>query len=332
MPTRLSTETRWAIIHEWKRKPQSDRDIARVFNTSHNAVRKIINRVEATGGVSDLPRRGRPRKLKKGVVTKMLAHKKGSSSRGVARKLREEGRADVSYRTVSRQAKKEKLKYRVRRKKPLLNEQMKGSRLAFAQVAYPPGFWKRVVATDEKSITLEGEVRGEWVKEGEEASPRPTHKFAPSVKVWAGSSWEGKTPIYFLPKSLKGWQYLELIKKKLEPDLLHLYPKKRKPPIWLQDREGFHIATVVEKYLQESPIIPIKDWPSHSPDLNWQENVWEMLEQRVRLRCPTTIKGLNKVVKEEWENVEMASIRNCIRSMEERLEAEVAAQGGSTRY
>jgi transposase len=303
-----------------------------VFNTSHTTVRKIINKYQQTGGVADLPGRGRARKLKEGVITRMLRRKKGSSIRRVAMKLKEEGGGEVSRWTVMRQAKREKLQHRVRRKKPQLTEEMKGSRLAFAQGAYPPGFWKRVVATDEKSITLEGEVRGEWVKEEEEASSRPTHKFSPSVKVWAGSSWEGKTPIYFLPKRLKGWQYLELIKEKIEPDLLHLYPKKRTPPIWLQDREGFHTATVVLKYLRESPIIPIKDWPSHSPDLNWQENVWEMLEQRVRLRCPTTINGLKKVVKEEWENVDMASIRNCISSMNERLDAVVAARGGNTRY
>ena len=270
--------------------------------------------------------------MKEGVVTKMLHRKKGSSTREVARKLKKEGRGEVSRTTVWRQAKREELTYRVRKKKPRLTEEMKGARLAFAQTAYPPGFWKRVVATDEKCFTLGGEVRAEWVKKGEEPSPRPGRKFQPGVKVWAGSSWEGKTPIYFLPKSLKGWEYLDFIKKKVEPDLLRLYPKKRRPPVWLQDREGFHTAAVVQNYLQESPIIPINAWPSHSPDLNWQENVWEMLEQRVRLRCPTIIKGLKKVVKEEWEKVDMASIRNCVSSMEERLEAVVAARGGNTRY
>lgn len=60
--------------------------------------------------------------------------------------------------------------------------------------------------------------------------------------------------------------------------------------------------------------------------------MWELLEQRVRERKATTIKGLKKVVKEEWENVELASIRNCISSMPARLEAVVAARGGNTDY
>jgi transposase len=332
MPGRLSTETRWAIVLEWKRKPQSLRAIAKVFNTSHNAVANIIKKYQETGGVDDLHRSGRPRKLKRGVVTNMLHRKKKSSTRRVARELQRAGGGKVSSTTVWRQAKEEKLVYRVRRKKPQLTKKMKEERIAFAQARYPPGFWKRVVASDEKCITLGGEVRGEWVKEGEKASPRPTHKFEPGVKFRAGSSWEGKTPLYFLPKSLKGWEYLNLIKSKLEPDILRLYPNKRRRPVWLQDREGFHIATAVHKYLAQSPLIPIKNWPSHSPDLNWQENVWERLEQRVRERKATTIKGLKKVVKEEWENVELASIRNCISSMPARLEAVVAARGGNTDY
>ena len=84
----------------------------------------------------------------------------------------------------------------------------------------------------------------------------------PSVKVWAGSSWEGKTSLYFLPKSLKGWEYLNFIKEKAEPDLLRLYPTKRDRPIWLQDKEGFHTATVVQNYLKKS-VLNIKDHASH---------------------------------------------------------------------
>ena len=175
-------------------------------------------------------------------------------------------------------------------------------------------------------------MRGEWVKKGEEASPRGRSKFELGVKAWAGCSWEGKTRIHFIPKSMKGWEYLDFIKKKAEPDLLRLYPRKEKPPIWLQDGEGFHIAKVVKEYLKKSRIIPIADYPSHSPDLNWQENVWEMLRQGVRKRRPTTIEGLKKVVKEEWEKIPLSKIRKCISSMDKRLAAVRAAGGGNSKY
>ena len=135
---------------------------------------------------------------------------------------------------------------------------------------------KRVVATDEKVMTLGGGVRGMWVKKGERPPPRLRTKFGPSIKFWAGSSWEGKTPLYFLPKHMTGPGYLDFIKEKAEPDLLRLYPNKRKKPIWLQDGDGCRTATVVQNYLQKSRISPLDGYPSHSPDLNWQETVWEV--------------------------------------------------------
>jgi transposase len=332
MPSRLSIETRWAIIHEWKRIPQSDRVIAKTFSTSHSAVRKIINTYQQTSGVTDLPRRGRPRKLKEGVVTKMLHRNNKSSTRVLARKLEREGKGEVSHMTVCRQAKREEMWYGVRRRQPRLVPANKVERLAFAQTSYPRGFWKRVVASDEKVIELDKEVRGEWVKKGEQPRARKGSKFRPGVKFWAASSLEGKTPLYFLPKSMKGWEYLDFIKEKVEADFLRLYPSKRNPPVWLQDRDGMHTATVVQNYLKKSPLIPLQHWPSHSPDLNWQENVWEMVEQGVRKRNPTTIRGLKRVVEEEWGKIDIAKIRNCVSSMEARLEAVIAAHGGNTKY
>lgn len=332
MPSRLSTETRWAIVVESKRAPQTDSAIAKLFSTNHQTVHNILKRYRETGDVADLPRVGRPRKLKEGVVSKMIHRNARSSSRVASKMLSRSTGPQVSYRTVQNQAKREGLVYRVRPKKPRLNKRDFVTRLDFANRAYPRGYWKRVVASDEHGITLDMDVRGEWVKEGESPSTRPTSKFRPGVKMWAGSSWEGKTPLYFIPKSMKGPEYLEFIKSKAEPDLLRLYPKRKKPPIWLQDKDGMHTAIIVQDYLAKSPLIPFSLWPSHSPDLNWQENVWNMLDQGVRKRRPTTIKGLKKVVKEEWEKIDIEKIRNCVRTMPERLASVIEAEGGHTKY
>jgi len=91
-----------------------------------------------------------------------------------------------------------------------------------------------VVASDEKTFSLDADVRGQWVEEGEEPRPRETRKWPGGLKVWAGTSWEGKTELHFLPKSMKGEDYLDFIKTKAEPDLLRLYPLKTKPPTWLR--------------------------------------------------------------------------------------------------
>jgi len=160
------------------------------------------------------------------------------------------------------------------------------------------------------------------VEEGEEPRPRETKKWPGGLKVWAGTSWEGRTRLHFLPKSMKGEDYAKFIKDEAEADLRALYPFKTKPPTWLQDRKGFHTAKVVQNYLKKSRVRPIE----------CQENVWEMMEQRVRVRNPRTLAGLRSVEEEAWEDIDLADIRNCVRSMPDRLRAILDVDGGHTRY
>jgi len=104
----------------------------------------------------------------------------------------------------------------------------------------------------------------------------------------------GKTELHFIPRSFKAQDYMDFLREKAVPDLTRLYPHKFRPPILLQDGEGFHTAKKVQKFLSESVFQSIAPWPSHSPDLNWKENVWEMLMQGVRKRNPTTFDGLKE--------------------------------------
>lgn len=191
MPKRLSVETRWAIIHEWKRKRQSDLAIARQVKASHQQVRRVINKYKKTGDVSDLPRSGRPRKLKEGEVRKMLHRKPGSSTRRAVKELSRRG-SGVCAKTVALQAKREGLRYRVRKKKPRFGEVTKKERLKFARQHQrrPERYWQSVFASDEKSITLHSEPRGEWCNEREAASPRGTEKFEEGQSM--GREWVGR--------------------------------------------------------------------------------------------------------------------------------------------
>ena len=162
--------------------------------------------------------------------------------------------------------------------------------------------------------------------------PRETTKWPGGLKVWAGSSWKGKTRLHFLPRSLKGRDYEAFLREEAVDDLLTLYPYHTQKPILLQDGEGFHTAKCVQNYLRESPILTIPNFPSRSPDLNWQENVWEMWMQGVRMRRPQTMEGLRSIMQEEWEKIPLSHIRSCINSMPRRLKAITTAKGGHTRY
>jgi transposase len=325
-------QRRWAVVTAFQNGVTSPTAIARATGEDRKFVYRTLARWRETGGVGDRPRTGRPQRLAQTRVRQLLKTSRTRSTRRAAREVAREEAAPVSRMAVWRAAKRARLRFRVRPVKPLLTPSHMRERLRFALTPRPRGFWRRVVASDEKTFSLFTDVRGQWVEEGEEPRPRETRKWPGGLRVWAGSSWEGKTRLHFVPASMKGPAFVDFIKKKAGPDLLRLYPSPANPPVWLQDRDGSHTAKVVREYLATSRLTSIEDWPAHSPDLNWQENVWEMMAQRVRERNPRTLEGLRPVLQEAWDDIDIEEIRSCVRSMPDRLEAVVAAAGGHTRY
>lgn len=306
--------------------------LARLLGEYPNFVKRAVKRYKETGDVKNRKGGGRPRKLEGSDLSRLLRNKKIGSSRAAARRLKREEGVTVSQSTVLREARRQGLQYRVRRRQPELTRRHQEQRLAFARKHHNRSYWKRVVAVDEKTFSLYSDIRGVWVREGEEPPTMETTKWPGGWKVWAGSSWNGKTRLHFLPRSLKGADYETFLREEAIDDLLTLYPYHCRRPILLQDGEGFHIASCVKKFLRKSPILFIDDFPSRSPDLNWQENVWEMMMQGVRLRHPTTLQGLKVAMEEEWENIPLSSIRSCVASMPRRLRAVINTKGGHTRY
>lgn len=306
--------------------------MARLLGEYPNFVKRAVKRYKKTGDVKNTKGAGRPRKLERDDLARILRNKRTGSSRAAARKLEEEEGVLVSHMTVWREARRQGLRYRVRRKKPQLTERHREQRLAFSLRGRDRSYWKRVIAVDEKTFSLYSDTRGVWVREGEDAPPVQTTKWPGGWKVWAGSCWHGKTRLHFLPRSFKGVEYEAFLREEAIDDVLTLYPSPHRRPILLQDGEGFHWAKCVTKFLRKSPISVIADFPSRSPDLNWQENVWEMMMQGLRLRCPQTMEGLKIAMQEEWEKLPLHKIRSCVLSMPRRLRAVIAAKGGHTHY
>ena len=75
-----------------------------------------------------------------------------------------------------------------------------------------------------------------------------------------------------------------------------------------------------------------KDWPANSPDLNPQEHMWALLQERVYSREPRTLDQMHRFILEEWEAVPIEKVRSLVMSMTRRLAAVEQNLGGSTRY
>lgn len=334
IPEFRQMEGRWQVVNAIK-DGLSYRQIQKKYQVSSSYIRKWKKRYAETGDVQDAQRSGRPRKLtvaQERQVVRHLTRNPKTSIRKTTRHVNQLTGVSVSDKTIRKIAARNGLKYRLRRCKPLLTELHKTARLRFANCRRERGYWSRVIWTDEASFALYSNTRGEWVRDGEEATPRQTTKWPTRIRVWAGISSKGKTPLIRIPKSLNAAEFEKLLQDDLLPLMRNIYANEEESFVLMQDGDGTHTAKRVKKMLEEEGIEQLLPWPAHSPDLNPIENAWAMIERHLQTVNPTTERGLWKAMQDGWAKVGEGALLQLTGSLPRRLQAVKDAQGGHTKY
>jgi hypothetical protein len=78
----------------------------------------------------------------------------------------------------------------------------------------------------------------------------------------------------------------------------------------------------------------VMQWPSLSPDLNPIEHLWDHLQRALNAvqPRPTTARQLEQAVRQIWANTPINVINTLVRSMPDRCQAVINANGGHTQY
>ncbi|GFV40017.1 putative transposase like protein [Trichonephila clavipes] len=92
-------------------------------------------------------------------------------------------------------------------------------------------------------------------------------------------------------------------------------------------------ARSIKAFLAEQNI-PLLDWPGNSPDMNPIENIWELMKREVPKDVITNkTQLLERIIHVCNHHPQMQeTVQSCTDSMLRRIEALIAAKGGSTKY
>jgi len=82
--------------------------------------------------------------------------------------------------------------------------------------------------------------------------------------------------------------------------------------VFMQDGASAHTARSTTAYLSRKRIDVLADWPSHSPDLNPIEELWQELNRQVANMHPTTQAELELFTQHVWDAFPIALINKYV--------------------
>ncbi len=117
--------------------------------------------------------------------------------------------------------------------------------------------------------------------------------------IWGEMSSAGVGPLCFLKTNITAPVYQDILEHFMLPSADQLF--KDADFIFQQDLAPVHTAKSTKSWLNDHGV-DVLDWPANSPDLNI-ENLWGIVERKMRDKRPKDADELKATVKETWASI-----------------------------
>jgi transposase len=315
-------------------------EIAKRLNLSRST---IMNYCKEAGIYGPKNHSGRPKKLSQEAsvsLCKAFLHNKVQSLDEGKRLVEKKFNTSISRQTVSNCLTVNKIKCYKKVKKPLLTEKHREKRLLFSNTFSDFSFfdWKNVIWSDECKFALSNTNRKEYCWKRKSDPLKDTHikktlKFGGgAIMTWGCITSKGVGRLVKIDGIMTAEKYIEILADGLL-GTLEDHDLKLSDTLFMQDNDPKHTAKRTKEWLHVNQV-KLLDWPAQSPDMNPIENLWNIIDQKIRKRKnkPANVNELWEAVQQEWNGLDKQIIRNLYVSMTSRIAALKKAKGGYTKY
>lgn len=241
-----------------------------------------------------------------------------------------------SVRTGSRRIRNAGLHSRVAVNKTLLTPASKEQRIGFALQHMGYDAWDKVIFSDEKIFqsSYNGQVKV-YRPTGTRFDDKYINKIKRnprfSVNVWGWLSSRGLGVVHHIRNRLNSEEYINILNNVMIPTVTQSYPDRNF--MFLQDNCPVHTSAATKQWFNTNNVTCM-DFPSYSGDLNVIENVWGLMARRINKQNLQVHNNeqLLQIAQTAWEEIPENYVINLIRSMPERINAVIEAEGALTKY
>lgn len=334
MPKHLNDLEKGQVI-AYSKEGQSIRYMARQMGRARATISAFKKKYEQTGELGRKKGSGRPRKTTKrqdrNVIREMLKNRKVT-----AKEIINEVGLGVSQRTVRRRLNEKGYSSFFQRKRPFINKRNRRKRVKWARdhLNWTDDDWDKVLWSDESPYTFryQGKVRV-WGRKNEKNRPcctKGTLKFGGGkINVWGCFSSGGIGHIHLVKGILKQRQYRTILRHHMIPSAQRLFGRSRW--IFQQDNDPKHTAKSIQRWTRRRRL-DVMPWPAQSPDLNPIENLWGILDSRLRNRTCANATELYKTIKRGWRQIPNQTLENLVNSMHKRCKDVIKSRGYPIKY
>lgn len=337
MRTRTLSDAERARIVGMREGGMKSSQIAESLKIPRSTVSTVLTKWRVLGQMTTLKPKPRPLKLSDRSMRdlgRMIHSHRRLTLAALAAKF------NVHRHTMRRYIRRLGFRSRVAPKKPFLNDTHMNHRLAFAKKYrnWTVDDWKRVIWTDESSFELGKNSRRirVWRKTHERYSAQclaPTFKSGrTSVMVWGGFTGFHKSRLVFMPQGERTAR--DFVNNVYEGELSRFYFMHSEPHklILMEDGALVHRGKAPAIWRSAHGMQKL-DWPANSPDLNPIENLWHIVKDLLRHhQKPKNKEDMIQTIQAVWNDVSLEILQTLIASMPDRIQATIAAKGGSTRW
>ena len=311
-------------------------NLATDFNVCAKTIQRIIRKVEKFNSVERTKGSGRKRittAAQDRAITLAVKRDRLNSLKDICQRLFLE---NVSIRTISRRLHEgSDFQSYWSVKKPFICERNRLKRIQWCRTHrhWTVEDWRKVIWSDESPfvVRFNGRFRV-WRLHNERYNPMVTNatvKHSKKINVWGCFAAHAVGVLHKVEGILEQHQFNSILENQLLPSTEKLFPDGFY--YFQQDNDPKHTSNMNKEWLADN-IPHLLSWPAQSPDLNPIENLWSILDQRLKTRKVNTEAELLECLIEGWNALEPELLTRLIDSMPRRIEAVLKAKGYATKY